>query len=199
MSLPIRSRKEAGVFRRLAALSLTPLLRRTALSRGHARPARAAHRTPECQGDWLPGTPTADDVMRGEISLVGLPAYKVGKKINWAASPYQQPVLGDGLPVAALDGPRSWPPTRTPVRRRYLDRAEEITKDWVTHNGGARAAPALRLERPPGLAAQPGAGLPEHAPQGRLAQAASPSTPSSCPTPGSTRRATTTASTRTSR
>ncbi len=130
--------------RRLAIpLALTLLLR------GTSNPAQAdvsasapVKRTAQCQGDWLPGTPTADDVMRGDISLVGLPAYKLGKKINWGASPHRN---------------RSWEYVFHSLRwmgtlivayensgeQRYLDRAEEITKDWVTHNRpGARGTKA---------------------------------------------------------
>ncbi|MEV0144272.1 MULTISPECIES: heparinase II/III family protein [unclassified Nonomuraea] len=95
-------------------------------------------RTAQCQGDWLPATPTADEVMRGEISLVGLPPYKLGSKINWAASPYKnrswefvfQSLRWMGTLVVAYENSGE---------ERYLDRAKEITKDWVAHNRrGAR-------------------------------------------------------------
>ncbi|MGI5273881.1 heparinase II/III family protein [Nonomuraea sp. CA-218870] len=113
-------------------------------------------RTAECQGDWLPGTPTADDVMRGEISLVGLPAYKLGKKINWAASPYKN---------------RSWEYVFHSLRwmgtlvveyentgeKRYLERAKEITKDWVANNRhGARGTRSyVWKDHPVSLRTQP--------------------------------------------
>jgi hypothetical protein len=137
------ARKEVGVRRLAIPLALTLLLS------GMANPAQAegsvsapVKRTTQCQGDWLPGTPTADDVMRGEISLVGLPAYKLGKKINWAASPHRnrsweyvfQSLRWMGTLVVAYENTGE---------RRYLDRASEITKDWATHNKrGARGTKA---------------------------------------------------------
>lgn len=113
-------------------------------------------RTAECQGDWLPATPTAEDVMKGEISLVGLPAYKLGKKIKWTASPYRN---------------RSWEYVFQSLRwmgtlvvqyentgeQRYLDRAVEITKDWVARNKyGARGTPSyVWKDHPVSLRTQP--------------------------------------------
>ncbi|MFB9473365.1 heparinase II/III family protein [Nonomuraea salmonea] len=113
-------------------------------------------RTAECQGDWLPATPTAEDVMKGEISLVGLPAYQLGKKIKWTASPYRN---------------RSWEYVFQSLRwmgslvvqyentgeQRYLDRAVEITKDWVAHNKyGARGTPSyVWKDHPVSLRTQP--------------------------------------------
>lgn len=122
-------------------------------------PAQAADkvtRSAECQGDWLPGTPTVTDVMNGEISLVGLPAYKLGKDINWAASPYKN---------------RSWEFVFQSLRwmgslvveyentgeQRYLDRATEIAKDWVASNRyGARGTPSyVWKDHPVSLRTQP--------------------------------------------
>ncbi|WP_379527984.1 heparinase II/III family protein [Nonomuraea purpurea] len=113
-------------------------------------------RTAECQGDWLPGTPTADDVMRGEISLVGLPDFKLGKKINWGASPYGnrswefvfQSLRWMGTLVVAYENSGE---------RRYLDRATEITKDWVANNKyGARGTkPYVWKDHPVSLRTQP--------------------------------------------
>jgi hypothetical protein len=90
-------------------------------------------RTEQCQGDWLPATPTAEEVMRGEISLVDQPVYKLPKKIDWGASPYHnrswefvfQSLRWMGALVAAYEDSGD---------KHYLDRATEITKDWVTHN-----------------------------------------------------------------
>lgn len=98
-------------------------------------------RTAQCQGDWLPATPTAGDVMRGDISLVGLPSYKLGKKINWGASPYHnrswefvfQSLRWMGTLVVAYEDTGEQP---------YLDRAKEIAKDWVDHN--RRGAPGTK-------------------------------------------------------
>lgn len=113
-------------------------------------------RTAECQGDWLPGTPTATDVMNGEISLVGLPPYKLGNKINWAASPYKN---------------RSWEYVFQSLRwmgtlvveyentgeERYLNRATEIAKDWVEHNryGAKGTKPYVWTDHPVSLRTQP--------------------------------------------
>ena len=135
-------------------------------------PAQAADtvkRTAECQGDWLPGTPTSGDVMRGEISLVGLPSYKLGKKINWNASPY---------------GNRSWEYVFHSLRwmgtlvveyentgdKRYLERAKEITKDWVKNNKhGARGTkPYVWKDHPVSLRTQPLVCLSRHVNEGWL-------------------------------
>ncbi|WP_246090036.1 heparinase II/III family protein [Nonomuraea deserti] len=139
-----------------------------ARDQGGAQADRVA-RTAECQGDWLPGTPTATDVMKGEISLVGLPAYKLGKKINWSASPYKN---------------RSWEYVFQSLRwmgtlvveyentgeQRYLDRATEITKDWVTKNKrGARGTkPYVWKDHPVSLRTQPLLCLSRHVDAGWL-------------------------------
>lgn len=107
-----------------------------------AQAAPAAKRTSQCQGDWIPGTPTADEVMNGELSLVGLPAIKLGKKINWNASPYKnrsweyvfQSLRWMGTLVVAYENSGE---------ERYLTRAREITKDWAAKNKrGARGTKA---------------------------------------------------------
>ncbi|MGW4799610.1 heparinase II/III family protein [Nonomuraea sp. NPDC004297] len=126
---------------RRLAIPLALILATGAVMGGGGSSAQAADkvvRTAECQGDWLPGTPTAEDVMKGEISLVGLPVHKLGKNIDWNASPYRN---------------RSWEFVFHSLRwmgtlvveyentgeRRYLDRATEIAKDWAEHNKyGAR-------------------------------------------------------------
>ncbi|MFI7113047.1 heparinase II/III family protein [Nonomuraea sp. NPDC050227] len=126
---------------------------------GLTSPAQAADkvtRTAQCQGDWLPGTPTAEDVMKGEISLVGLPAYKLGKDIDWGASPYRnrswefvfQSLRWMGTLVVAYENTGE---------RRYLDRATEITKDWVANNrrGAAATKPYVWKDHPVSLRTQP--------------------------------------------
>ncbi|GAA3231246.1 hypothetical protein GCM10020216_049810 [Nonomuraea helvata] len=125
---------------------------------GSVSPAHAdkVTRTTECQGDWLPGTPTADDVMKGEISLVGLPPFKLGKKINWAASPYGnrswefvfQSLRWMGTLVVAYENSGE---------QRYLDRATEIAKDWVANNRrGARGTKSyVWKDHPVSLRTQP--------------------------------------------
>ncbi|MEU8247971.1 heparinase II/III family protein [Nonomuraea sp. NPDC048916] len=105
---------------------------------GTAQAEAPVKRTAQCQGDWLPGSPTADEVMKGEISLVSLPAVKIGKRIDWGMSPYKnrsweyvfQSLRWMGTLVVAYENTGE---------RAYLDRAEEITKDWVANNRhGAR-------------------------------------------------------------
>ncbi|NRQ37217.1 hypothetical protein HII36_36075 [Nonomuraea sp. NN258] len=118
--------------------------------------AEPVKRTAQCQGDWLPGTPTADDVMRGEISLVGLPAVKLGKKINWSQSPYGnrswefvfQSLRWMGALVVAYENSGE---------QRYLDRATEIAKDWAANNKpGARGTRSyVWKDHPTSLRTQP--------------------------------------------
>lgn len=163
--------KGTGVRRLAIPLALTLALG-VAGSPAQAEPAeRTVKRTAECQGDWLPGSPTADEVMRGEISLVGLPAYKLGKKINWNASPYKN---------------RSWEYVFHSLRwmgtlvveyentgeRRYLDRAKEITKDWAARNKyGARGTkPYVWNDHPVSLRTQALICLSKHANESWLKQ-----------------------------
>lgn len=145
--------KGIGVRRLAIPLALTLVL---GAAGSPAQADTPVKRTAECQGDWLPGTPTAADVMQGEISLVGLPAYKLGKKIDWNASPYRN---------------RSWEYVYHSLRwmgtlvveyentgeKRYLDRAKEITKDWVARNKhGARGTKSyVWTDHPVSLRTQP--------------------------------------------
>ncbi|MFB9890740.1 heparinase II/III family protein [Planobispora takensis] len=90
-------------------------------------------RTAECQGDWLPATPTSPDVMDGQLSFLDLPAVKVGKDVDWRTDPYRN---------------RSWSMVFHSLRwmgrlvadyentgeRSYLSRATEIAQDWVKDN-----------------------------------------------------------------
>lgn len=128
------------------------------VSGGFAAPAQAApavKRTSQCQGDWIPGTPTADEVMRGELSLVGLPPIKLGSKINWNTSPYKnrsweyvfQSLRWMGTLVVAYENSGE---------ERYLRRAKEITKDWAASNKrGARGTkPYVWKDHPVSLRTQ---------------------------------------------
>ncbi|GLW06119.1 hypothetical protein Misp01_12490 [Microtetraspora sp. NBRC 13810] len=121
-----------------------------------AQPAGAdeVKRTAECQGDWLPATPTSGDIMSGQLSFLGLPAVKVPKNVNWRWSPYKN---------------RSWDMVFHSLRwmgrlvadyevngdAAYLARATEIAKDWVQDNprGGRNTAPDAWAEHPIALRA----------------------------------------------
>ncbi|MEV1241689.1 heparinase II/III family protein [Nonomuraea sp. NPDC050022] len=126
--------------RRLAIPLALMLVSTGLVSTAHAD--TSVKRTSQCQGDWLPGTPTADEVMRGELPLVEQPPVKIGKKINWSMSPYHnrswefvfQSLRWMGTLVVAYENSGE---------ERYLDRAVEITKDWAASNRrGARGTPS---------------------------------------------------------
>ncbi|WP_225878843.1 heparinase II/III family protein [Spongiactinospora rosea] len=116
--------------------------------------AVAVKRTVECQGDWLPATPTSEEVMAGELSFLGLPAVKVGKNVNWRWSPYKNRSwdmvfhslrwMGRLVADYELNGKES-----------YLRRAREIAKDWVDDNprGGRNTSPYAWQEHPIALRA----------------------------------------------
>jgi hypothetical protein len=127
------------------------------LTGGLAAPAQAAPaelRTAECQGDWLPATPTAEDVMNGELSFVGLPAVKVGDNVNWKLDPYKnrswqmvfQSLRWMGRLVADYE---------STGKTSYLNRAVEVAKDWVNDNppGGRNTAKYAWAEHPIALRA----------------------------------------------
>jgi hypothetical protein len=116
--------------------------------------AAVAKRTSECQGDWLPATPTSQDVMKGRLSFLDLPAKTVGKNVNWRWSPYNN---------------RSWDMVFHSLRwmgrlvadyeingdGAYLARAKEIAKDWVQDNprGGRNTSQYAWAEHPIALRA----------------------------------------------
>ncbi|NUR92703.1 MAG: hypothetical protein HOY71_52260 [Nonomuraea sp.] len=93
--------------------------------------------------------------MNGEISLVGLPPYKLGKKINWGASPYHnrswefvfQSLRWMGTLVVAYEDTGE---------EQYLDRAKEIAKDWVAKNrrGASGTKPYVWKDHPVSLRSQ---------------------------------------------
>ncbi|MFG1822465.1 heparinase II/III family protein [Microbispora bryophytorum] len=142
------------MFRRLSALSLVAVVPLTALTLAAPAQARAPHRTPECQGDWLPATPTSGDVMSGKLSFLDLPAVTVGKDVNWRLDPYKnrswqmvfQSLRWMGRLVADYEATGE---------EAYLGRAEEIAKDWVADNpyGGRTTSPYAWAEHPIALRA----------------------------------------------
>ncbi|MEV7806190.1 heparinase II/III family protein [Microbispora sp. NPDC088329] len=151
------------MLRRLSVLSLSAVLPLTALTGltgltvlTGAAPARAQapHRTPECQGDWLPATPTSGDVVNGKLSFLGLPAVTVGKDVDWRVDPYKnrswqmvfQSLRWMGRLVADYE---------STGEETYLSRATEIAEDWVTDNpyGGRTTSPYAWAEHPIALRA----------------------------------------------
>lgn len=136
-----------------------------------AQAAPAVKRTAECQGEWLPATPTGEEVMKGEVSFLGLPPVKVGKDINWRHSPYRN---------------RSWDMVFHSLRwmarlvvdyenngdERYLARAKEIARDWVRDNprGGRGISPYAWDEHPIALRAPALVCLSMHVKDGWLRQ-----------------------------
>jgi hypothetical protein len=147
---------------------LSVLLLGGAIAAQQAQPAQAAPkatapkatapkanlRTAECQGDWLPATPTSEDIMKGQIDFVGLAPVKVGKNVDWHLDPYKN---------------RSWSMVFHSLRwmgrlvadyessgeTAYLDRAVEIAKDWVQDNprGKPGTSPYAWAEHPIALRA----------------------------------------------
>lgn len=122
----------------------------------HAAPTTApeSKRTGDCQGDWLPATPTAADIMAGRLEFVDLPPVRIGRDVNWHTNPHRN---------------RSWAMVFHSLRwmarlvaeyettgdRRYLDRAVEVAKDWVKDNprGGRRTNRYAWEEHPVALRA----------------------------------------------
>ncbi|GII00654.1 hypothetical protein Pta02_26620 [Planobispora takensis] len=114
------------------ALSIALLLTSGGMT-GTSEATDKVKRTAECQGDWLPATPTSPDVMDGQLSFLDLPAVKVGKDVDWRTDPYRN---------------RSWSMVFHSLRwmgrlvadyentgeRSYLSRATEIAQDWVKDN-----------------------------------------------------------------
>ncbi|GAA0992534.1 hypothetical protein GCM10009555_081770 [Acrocarpospora macrocephala] len=127
-----------------------------------ARPAYAA-RTAECQGDWLPATPTSEDVMAGKLSFLDLPAVQVGEKVNWKLNPYKnrswQMVFHSlrwmGRLVADFE---------TTGKAAYLARATEVAKDWVAKNPPGGGADYAWAEHPVALRAPALVCLSRHVP-----------------------------------
>ncbi|GAB1822043.1 heparinase II/III family protein [Herbidospora sp. RD11066] len=108
-----------------------------------AGPAQAAAKTPECQGEWLPSTPTSPDVMNGELGFLDLDPVKIGDRVNWKLDPYKnrswvmvfQSLRWAGRLVADYE---------TTGKDSYLARGTAVIKDWVEKNPyGGRGTPQL--------------------------------------------------------
>ncbi|WP_277305107.1 heparinase II/III family protein [Spongiactinospora sp. TRM90649] len=111
-------------------------------------------RTSECQGDWLPATPTSEDVMAGEVSFLGLSPVKVGKDVNWRSDPYKNRSWSMVFHSLRWMG-RLVADYETNGNEAYLRRAREIAKDWVRDNprGGRTTSPFAWQEHPIALRA----------------------------------------------
>ncbi|MFD0883882.1 heparinase II/III family protein, partial [Streptosporangium algeriense] len=122
---------------------------------GTARAAETVKRTAECQGDWLPATPTSADIMAGKVEFVGLPPVKVGKDVNWRTDPYRNRSWSMVFHSLRWMG-RLVADYETTGEKSYLARATEIAKDWVADNprsGGPKASPYAWQEHPIALRA----------------------------------------------
>ncbi|MEU7002005.1 heparinase II/III family protein [Nonomuraea sp. NPDC046570] len=123
---------------------------------GLASPAQAvtAKRTSECQGDWLPATPTSTEVMNGELSFVNLAPVKVGKDVDWRTNPHRNRSWAMVFHSLRWMG-RLVADYETGGEKRYLDRATEIAQDWVKDNprGGRGTSPYAWAEHPIALRA----------------------------------------------
>ncbi|MFC4060741.1 heparinase II/III family protein [Planomonospora corallina] len=93
----------------------------------------AVKRTAECQGDWLPATPTGPDVMAGQVSFLDLPAVKVGRDVDWRTDPYRNRSWSMVFHSLRWMG-RLVADYETNGDRAYLERATEIARDWVKDN-----------------------------------------------------------------
>ncbi|MBB2913871.1 hypothetical protein FHS43_005180 [Streptosporangium becharense] len=121
---------------------------------GEAAANREARRTAECQGDWLPATPTSSDIMDGRLEFLDLPPVKVGKDVDWRTDPYRNRSWSMVFHSLRWMG-RLVADYETNEDRTYLTRAVEIAKDWVADNprGGARTSPYAWQEHPIALRA----------------------------------------------
>ncbi|MFJ2031934.1 heparinase II/III family protein [Streptosporangium sp. NPDC087985] len=142
--------------RRTEALVLSLILLVTCgATTGPAEAAEQVRRTTECQGDWLPATPTAPDIMNGEVEFLGLPPVKVSKGVNWRTDPYRNRSWSMVFHSLRWMG-RLVADYETTGETAYLTRATEIAKSWVTDNprrGGPKASPYAWQEHPIALRA----------------------------------------------
>ncbi|ETK31862.1 heparinase II/III domain-containing protein [Microbispora sp. ATCC PTA-5024] len=150
---------------RTPLLGLLALLLLGVLAPLPARAASGVLRTPECQGDWLPATPTSPDIMNGKLSFLDLPAVSIGKKVDWRMDPYKnrswemmfQSLRWVGRLVADYE---------STGRDDYLSRATELARDWVARNppGGRTTSPYAWSEHPIALRAPALVCLSRHVP-----------------------------------
>ncbi|GAA4223609.1 hypothetical protein FHR32_001331 [Streptosporangium album] len=142
--------------RRTEALILSLILLVTCgAATGTAEAAARVKRTAECQGDWLPATPTSPDIMNGELEFLGLSPVKVGKDVNWRTDPYHNRSWSMVFHSLRWMG-RLVADYETTGEAAYLTRATEIAKDWVTDNprrGGPKASSYAWQEHPIALRA----------------------------------------------
>ncbi|WP_327089165.1 heparinase II/III-family protein [Nonomuraea sp. NBC_01738] len=106
---------------------------------GHRGPSLAEARGPAPCDPAQFATVSAEDVMAGKLSFVGLPAVNVGRDIDWRADPRHNrswmlnlhTLRWVGHLVVAFE---------STGRQDYLDRATDIARDWVSDNprGGLR-------------------------------------------------------------
>lgn len=142
--------------RRTTALILSLALSLTCgTTAGPAQAADKVKRTAECQGDWLPASPAATDIMVGRVEFVGLPPVKVGKDVDWRTDPYRNRSWSMVFHSLRWMG-RLVADYETTGESAYLARAVEIAKDWVADNprrGGPKASPYAWQEHPIALRA----------------------------------------------
>ncbi|MEV7964699.1 heparinase II/III family protein [Sphaerisporangium sp. NPDC088356] len=108
----------------------------------------------ECQGDWLPATPTSAQVMSGEVQFLDLPPVKIGKTINWRWSPYKNRSWDMVFSSLRWVG-RLVADYETSGEESYLKRATELVKSWVESNprGSSSASQYAWAEHPIALRA----------------------------------------------
>ncbi|MCG5214444.1 heparinase II/III family protein [Streptosporangium sp. KLBMP 9127] len=159
------------MLRRSHALGLSLMLLLTCGGVVNAAQAAVVKRTSECQGDWLPATPTSDDVMNGELSFLGLPPAKVGKNVNWRWSPYRNRSWDMVFHSLRWMG-RLVADYETNGKEAYLARAKEIAKDWVADNprGSRNTSPYAWAEHPIALRAPALVCLSKHVKESWLTQ-----------------------------
>ncbi|MEU9884865.1 heparinase II/III family protein [Sphaerisporangium sp. NPDC051011] len=114
----------------------------------------AARTTAECQGDWLPATPTSADIMAGQVQFLDLPPVKIGKTIDWNWSPYKNRSWDMVFSSLRWIG-RLVADYETSGEQGLLTRATELTKSWVESNprGSSRASKYAWDEHPIALRA----------------------------------------------